>query len=142
MRYLIFIFCCSCSFIDEPIYDVDQQLEPYLLQAYEESLKRGQDYRSADVMVYFDDYNDRLGSSHRRSDGVKRISISKSNWELLTDTQKSVTFFHEFGHAFLFREHNQGCGSIMSPANKYPCKYKNFTENRSEMLDELFFSGY
>lgn len=136
---IIALVLSSCSFIDEPIYSIDQEIEPYYNQFIEEGKKRGQDYSGADVIIYFANLNNLFGLHVTRDfDNVIEIAIDRKSWQDNSDRVNTVTVFHELGHALLYREHNNECTSIM--ASETPCKYTKFQQNRTEMLNELFNS--
>lgn len=137
---LIFIipFCACSSFIDEQVYSVEPELQPYYDMFLTEALNRGYDYYGADVIIKFGDFEDRMGASHQRNDGVKRIEISKPWWDKYKKHPNvyEATFMHEMGHAFLYRDHVSDCNSLMSTGVN--CKYENYKHNKAEMLNELF----
>lgn len=146
MKYLLLLIfsIISCSFIDDRIYSIDPEFEPYYLMFLDEGEKRGFDYSGRDVIIYFGEMDDRMGNSHQRwSDNVIEITIDPRDWYYdisnSADYMKhrnEVTMMHEFGHAFLNREHIDNCMSVMK--TKDICQYIKYQDFREEMLNELF----
>lgn len=136
---LIFLIALlsSCSFIDDPIYSIDPEIEFYYDIFIEEGKNRGVDYSGRDIIMYFGDLDGLFGLHVTRNfDNVIEIVIDRESWDNNNIIVKQVTVYHELGHALLYRDHNSNCESIM--ATGLPCKYNYFRNNREEMFDELF----
>ncbi len=80
--------------------------------------------------------------THRLS--PKEIVIDEIFWDQTSDLIREFVVFHELGHCYLFRDHNDQCtdagiwGSIMRSGTLRGCRdlYNNTT--REAYLDELF----
>ena len=134
---LSFLFSSCFSFIDDRIYSIDSEIEPYYLIFVEEGEKRGiKDYGNYDIMMYFSELDGVHGSSYKNLNHIIEIVIDKSLWDMKNKNNKEVLIMHELGHGMLGKKHNDDCMSIMI-AGLY-CKYYNYKDNREAMLNELF----
>lgn len=147
MKYIILIIAIistSCSFVDEPIFVVDEELMPFYNNFINEGLKRGKDLRGVDLVMTLRDMDkDVFGTTNYRLDRVAQIGINKYYWgEIyknglsLHKDKDEITVYHELGHALLGRNHKQSCGSIM--ASEMACKYDLWQYSKKQMWDELF----
>ncbi len=103
------------------------------------------DIDNLDIDGYIEHIESRgiLGQCKSYSDGSHEVVFDEDYWNRISDIEKEYLVFHELGHCILDRAHddtkdaNGNCNSIMqSGANS--CKSLYNTENRAELIDELF----
>jgi hypothetical protein len=76
-------------------------------------------------------------------DGTPTITISKTQWDSLSEENKELLLFHEMGHCLLNRTHDNNESvarkweSIML---QWPQKISDYSQNKDEYLKELFRS--
>lgn len=84
-----------------------------------------------------------VGLCHHRSDTPNQIIIDKDFWSNASENSKEMIVFHELGHCFLGKNHNDErnndstCSSIMRSGNGGCIDFYN-SRTRAELLDELF----
>jgi hypothetical protein len=122
-------------------------LKKYLIRFQEEAVKRGYDVDLSSVQaVYVDAINVQsqtycgYGYSNYQGTGVKRIEISKScGWATLSDLERENLFFHEIGHAFFQRPHDQAKRCDGTPVSLMcttsPNQYKIYAKGESDIRD-------
>ena len=146
----------SCTEDDGPSDYPD--LTNYLERFEQEAGKLGYDFDLSKIQVVYVNeikINDRTfcgyGYSNYDGAGLRRIEISKSsacNWASKTDIERENLFFHEIGHAFLQRSHDetkQCDGSPLSLMNSTGNSWKIYGDNEedkrtyyiSELIDPL-----
>jgi len=164
MRYICF-FClvlllsgCSSDDNFEPVYNVPEEFQPIVDTFLAEARARGHEFQINNLIIAYDDeleirYCGTCNSNSMSNDIQKIISInSRKCW--INDAQKEALIFHELGHCFLGREHddtklpNGDPKSMMVEDNLSiysPCVYVfgnnvdcNFTYKRTYYIDELF----
>jgi hypothetical protein len=142
MLFLItVVFSCSD---DDEVSDYPD-LTIYLDRLEQEAAKLGYDFDLSKVQVAYVNeikIGDRTfcGYGHSNYDGagLRRIEISKSvycNWAGKTDIERENLFFHEIGHAFLQRLHDetkQCDGSPLSLMNSTVNGWKIYGDNEEE----------
>lgn len=144
MRKIIFLLSlCSCtsSFIDEPIYSVPDEIQPYYDSFIRDGKKHGIDFSHTNVVISFTEHpGDEYGLACIRDDHISRITIDKSLFQSINSrgdtTRLKYILYHEFGHSFLRRLHVDNCNSIMYAF--HGCSWKSFQFNETEMIEELF----
>lgn len=85
------------------------------------------------IPIYFDEleeYSPAVGACFKWSSGERQIKIKKSTWENFTKEQKEVLVYHELGHCFFERGHNNGILFM----NNYHCP--------ESIMRYLLFSKY
>lgn len=123
-------------------------LNTYLERFEEEARLRGYDFDLSGVETA---YMDELkvggqtycgyGYSNYRGTGIRRIEISTSascNWEARSETERENFFFHEIGHAFFNRGHDESrlCdGSPLSLMNSTTNVWGIYDETEEEKKD-------
>ena len=149
MNKWIFILCLfilgSCA--KEYGYDVDPELQSYFQLFEQEAEARGQsvDLEAAGIggIIEFIMDNSTVGQCQTSDEGNKRVFIDKAFWEDYDNLEKEFIVFHELGHCYLLREHdnstnfNNTCKSIMQ-SGVSGCKNNYKQSTRKEYLDELF----
>jgi hypothetical protein len=142
----ISLFALSCDKDDEAPGLPD--LNTYLQRFEEEARVRGFDFDLSVVeAAYVDEImiDDRTycgwGYSNYFGSGTRRIEISTAdycNWEDRSDIERENLFFHEIGHAFFNRSHDESSlcdGSPLSLMSSTRDNFKIYTEAGSEKRD-------
>jgi hypothetical protein len=148
---LAFLF----STCDEDKNEAYPDLKRYLIRFQEEAVKRGYDVDLSSIQaVYVDEIKKQnkpycgYGYFNYDGNGLKRIEVSKANicgWATLSDLERENLFFHETGHAFLGRPHDEAkrCDgtpvSLMctTSANQYKIYAAGESDKRDYYIDEL-----
>ena len=142
MQILLLTMFCGCisPFSDERVYSVPDELVYYYNSFVDDAKKYGIDYSNSDIVIQFVDFDGGLAGKHAdRYDHIKHVQIDRDIYNL----NKQDTFvikwllYHEFGHAFLNRDHVDTCYSIMHPYLMF-CSTYNFRFHEREMIEELF----
>ena len=157
----LFIFLCiffnACQEELDPVYQVPDEIQPYVDKFLEEASKRGFDYQIDNLIIQYDN---ELGaevcgvcSSNSQVPSQQRIIRINPKCNYNGDLELETLIFHELGHCVLDRRHeatllpNGDPKSIMVandislysfciyPVGNQPC---NFTFKREYYLDELF----
>lgn len=129
--FLSFLIACS-----EPIiYRVEPDFVYYVDLFLVEAQDRGFDYSDKNIILEFGSLDGYSGITHHLRDGDFQIVIDSITWKSYNEIEREVLIFHELGHGILDRRHYEDCLSLMST---HTCKYTNYSDNRSEMLNELF----
>jgi len=148
---LIIFSTFSCSDEDLPPVIQNDELKVYLDRFEEEAAKRGYDYDLSDVEAVFVGeikQGDFCGYGYPNYEGTgrKRIEILRSDgcWNNSDDSEKEILMFHEIGHAFFGRLHeesalpNQRPNSIMCSECYLSGSYNEYQPHRREYyIDEL-----
>ncbi len=151
IKYALFTLClflfiaCEKAPIEPITYpDVTAELCPYFQQFEEEAAKRNivADLKLAGIkgkLVNISKGYVGLCSTHAE----KEIRIDNHFWERSSDLSRELIVFHELGHCFLDRRHNNQktvdgtCASMMR--NGLGGCVDFYTEKtRTQLLDELF----
>jgi len=148
---LTMIKLSSCSEDDEPSDYPD--LTNYLDRFEQEAGKLGYDFDLSKIKVAYVDeikINNQTycgyGYSNYDGAGLRRIEISKSgqcNWAGRSDIERENLFFHEIGHSFFLRSHDetkQCDGSPLSLMNSTTNSWKIYgseDEERTYYISEL-----
>lgn len=125
-------------------------LKIYLDRFEEEARLRGYDLDLSEVeAVYVDEIeingytSSNYGYSNYQGTGVRKIEIAKTLWwKKSNDISRESLFFHEIGHAFLHRFHDE-CklcdGTYMSVMNYTRDNYRNYFEKQKKKNKLLHF---
>lgn len=126
---------------------VDQRLWPYFERFEKAGKERGYntDLIEAEVTGSFEDIeNGAAGScSYNSNHTFHHIRVDNDTWNSLTTNFREFIIFHELGHCYLHREHdeeahNNGvCQSIMR-SGLGQCRDNYHAGTRETYLDELF----
>lgn len=142
MFFLLIALCsCTSSFIDEPIYSVPEEIEPYYNSFIADGKSYGLDYSYTNVVISFTEHeNNEYGLACFRDDQIARITIDRSLFNSIKrkddTTRIKYILYHEFGHAFLRKRHVEDCNSIMYAF--HGCSWESFKLNQPQMIEELF----
>lgn len=140
MRYIIIAFlACSCasSIMDDDYRFIDPKLEPFITSFKYEAAKRG---------VKIDD--SRLKLSFGNAHGAAAVTYYDTNSIVMDSTtvhwhkNPEEVLYHEFGHLFLHRGHDDSLLPDGNPASLMSTvastKYVNNLSMRDYYIDELF----
>lgn len=145
----------SCQ-LDQDIYGektinmefpgVDVGLWPYFQRFEEEALKRNikVDLHEANITGYITDIsNYKIRGQCSNSDNSHQLTIDKPSWNNASESEKEFLVFHELGHCYLGRVHDESmdskgiCLSIMRSGTG-ECRDMYNTATRTALIDELF----
>lgn len=132
---ILLLASCMSSIMDDPLKVIDPELEPYYQMFLDEAQLRGHDFSRANVEILFKPLEGLNGHASKR-EGYILIEIDPIPWSNNGPIFKEVLMMHEFGHAFLYREHSDDCSSVMKVLDN--CRYTYYENNRTKALDELF----
>ena len=128
-------------------YEVDNEVLPFFEIFELEGLERGinvdLDTEGIGATIDFIRDNSTVGQCQTSDQGNRRIFIDQAFWEGYSFSEKEFIIFHELGHCFLKREHdnsikgNNVCSSIMQ-SGVSGCRNQYNETTREEYLDELF----
>lgn len=83
------------------------------------------------------------GCSQDSNGTMHHVSIREDFWASSTPTQREILIFHELGHCYLQRQHENAvledgnCASLMRSGSSF-CRDNYFVDTRDYYLDELF----
>jgi len=133
-------------------YDMDLSLttDPAILEYFgrfeTEALKFGLEIELESKGIYgvFGDLDeDKIGNCRYRKGEPRRVTVDRENWQYISDLEREYIIFHELGHCYLERGHDNSadssgfCLSIMHGSeNKCTLVYNTYT--RYTYLEELF----
>ena len=139
----IFLFITGCS---KDTLDTDEELIPYFHLFADEAAKRDiiVDYEAARIEGLLQNITDSnvLGQCFRNEEKPKKVIIDLDYWNEASEIDKQFIIFHELGHCFLNRNHddskdeNNICNSIMH-STPDACT-SLFAERKEQYLNELF----
>jgi hypothetical protein len=139
---LLSLFFLACQEDDESTSMPD--LDTYLERFEEEARLRGYDFDLSNVEAVYvdeimgDDTACGYGYINYDGHGLRRIEISlapRCGWEKRSDIERENLFFHEIGHAFFNRSHEDSwlCdGSPLSIMAANTDNWKIYTETEEE----------
>ncbi len=152
---LMALVTTSCQ-MDQDIYgektinmefpSVDVGLWPYFQRFEEEALNRNikVDLHQANITGFITDIsNYKIRGQCSNSDNSRRVTIDKSYWNKASESEKEFLVFHELGHCYLGRVHDESkdtrgiCLSIMR-SGPGDCRDNYNTTTRSILINELF----
>lgn len=147
--WVVCLFVISCT-PKEFDMDYSQATDPAILKYFDrfetEAMKYGLEIRLETKGVYgvFSNLdNNKLGNCRYREGEPRKVSIDREYWQNTSDLDREYIVFHELGHCYLERGHDNSsdsggyCRSIMHSAeNKCILKYNANTRNA--YLKELF----
>jgi Zn-dependent peptidase ImmA (M78 family) len=132
---------------DESIDPIDTDLKEYFDRFKLEGEKRGMivDFEAAGIEGHILDIFDPdvVGKCLKYSDGSRTVMIEEFSWYRYSELEKEFLLFHELGHCFLDRGHEDSsdqdgfCTSIMHSSDQ-ACTNNYNTNTRDVYLDELF----
>lgn len=108
---------------------------PYLVSFHQEALKRAIVLNFESVTVEFGPMQSEEWLAYCEMGRVLHIVVEPGLWASMSASEREQTIYHELGHCILKQGHR--FNSIMAPYGFYsPAAY---TDNRKQILDELFF---
>jgi hypothetical protein len=150
------LFILSFAFFtcDKDKDNLYPDLKKYLVRFQDEAKKQGYDLDLSNVQAEYVDNITKQGQSYcgwgyvnYDGNGLKRIEISKAcGWTTVTDVGKENLFFHEIGHAFFGRFHDQAKRCDGSPLslmdagtdiNNFDIYHEGEPDRRSYYISEL-----
>ncbi len=144
---ILFMVIVISSCTKEYGYEVDAELQPYFETFELEGSLRGFDIdidaEGIGGMIEFIKDNSTVGQCQTSDEGNRRVFIDKAFWQAYNNSEKEFIVFHELGHCYLRREHddsidnNRVCKSIMQ-SGLSGCKNNYDASTREAYLDELF----
>lgn len=130
-----------------PAITVDAAFQPYFARFEAEGALRGLDIELAagQIGAVFSDElaTGQVGLCTQYTTGISIIEIRTSSWSAANDLEREHLVFHELGHCYLGRAHDDAkdasgyCLSMMQSGNG-SCRYNYRSTNRAAYLDELF----
>jgi len=125
---------------------IDEALQPYFERFVVEGNLRGQtiDLVAKRIEGYIITISEDhvIGQCSHGNSATRTINIDSSFWRQASDLEKEFVVFHELGHCYLERSHedaqlNRNCISMMHSGTS-GCRFRYTSANRSVYLDELF----
>ncbi len=126
---------------------VDKALWPHFKKFEQEAGLRGINTDLADAVItgFISDIKTDhvLGQCSYNSQDPNRVTIDKPFWDKASDLAREFVVFHELGHCYLGRSHDESvdsrrvCKSIMRSGTG-SCRDNYTAVTRSAYLDELF----
>lgn len=126
---------------------VDQALWPLFIAFEDEAAERGFniDLRAAGITGFIEEIEERhvAGRCNYNFRQPNRVTIDEQFWNRSSNSFREMIVFHELGHCFLFRDHeerilsNGACASIMRSGNG-SCLDNYNLRTRENYIDELF----
>lgn len=143
---LSLILIAGCA--EEDLLETDPELLPYFEMFAEEGALRGieVDYVAANIEGLTQEIAQPnvLGQCFRNEEKPRKVVVDINYWNSSSEYEKQFLIFHELGHCFLDRAHddsvnpaNNQCRSIMH-STPQACPFSLTEGNREAYLDELF----
>lgn len=133
----------GCSLIDQPEYQIQPELQPFVDDFYQEAAKRGFKFGRDNLIVQIksgirERHNGLAITSKDTGPGDKQIRIFIDADYYYNNPFECIeqTMYHEFGHALLNRGHTNTYSIMNSGVPR--CWNKGDEEFRKCMIDELF----
>lgn len=139
----------GCS---EDEYDIRQSVDPELMSYFDRFKLEGDlrkfniDWNSIQISAKFETLEGApVGQCAKLKSGIHEIRIEKNYWNKSNDINREFLIFHELGHCFLSRSHDNKenskgeCLSIMNSGEGL-CKNVYNSATRAEYIDELFLN--
>jgi len=150
IKYLavaLFFFSLTIFSACEDTVETDTELIPYFDLFAAEAAKRGitVDYVAERIEGSIRQIDDEsvLGQCFRNEEKPKKVVVDTEYWADASESEKEFLIFHELGHCFLNRDHDDsfdGDGTCLSIMHSTPqaCTFELTEENKEAYLDELF----
>ena len=145
MLLLVIGIAWSCE--KEEVIFLDAELRTYFERFELEAAARGIsfNYEADRIEGFLEDIeeSDVTGKCQFNSVYPDRVTVDANFWSRASDLEKEFVVFHELGHCFLERQHNEEatnggvCKSIMH-SGLGTCRNAYSSLTRSNYLDELF----
>ena len=136
----------GCSKEELPSVQIEELLQPYFDAFAEAGAERGVliDFSVTGIEGVFGDSDGLVsGQCQHRSEAPNRVLVDRDYWLSASTIQKEFLIFHELGHCYLLRSHDDTrndrgeCLSIMH-SSATACRNRYSSTTREEYLDELF----
>lgn len=153
MRYSM-MWCCFIAVLFTSCTDknygveFDDELVPFIESFKSEAALRGIEFNNNEEKI--EGYLQRInvngvaGLCRRHDEGRNRsIIVDKTYWNQANDLEREYVVYHELGHCFLLRDHQDepdsigNCQSIMY-SGLDGCRINYTNDTREHYLDELF----
>lgn len=126
---------------------VNEALWPLFTTFEEEAAERGYniDLRASGITGFIEEIEERhvAGRCNYNFRQPNRVTIDEQFWNRSSNSFREMIVFHELGHCYLFRDHderilsNRACASIMRSGNE-SCIDNYNLRTREMYIDELF----
>ena len=147
--FLLLAMLTSCQKSEEPSPEifVETAFQAYFDRFETEGALRNLDIKLSSEQigaVFSDELADgQAGLCTQYTSGVSIIEIKPSVWSSADDLEREHLIFHELGHCYLGRAHDDsrdGAGNCLTimQSGAGVCRYNYRFSNRSDYLDELF----
>lgn len=124
--------------------DVDPSLDSYVTAFENASVDNGGGVKVDNLSAQFGDLDNpsERGVCVTKGDDTPTITISKTIWDRIPESERRELMFHELGHCVLFREHldaltNDG-HTPASLMNKYAIQGTTYSQYEKQYEAELF----
>lgn len=142
--FLIYMMSCTKDSFD---VRVDDALLPYFRSFEKEAQNRGinftvEESNISGIIINISGNNVIAHCTHINA-APSRVAVDEDYWKIATDQEKEFYIFHELGHCYLKRDHDDAtdaegnCKSIMHSSADV-CTFLYNESTRDEYLDELF----
>lgn len=153
MGLLPVIFGCSTATLSANRSIVigyeSEEFGSYLRLFQAEAAKRGVPASFENTRFYFvNDFNQfhvndpkKTVALCKRSEGMRRIYVSKQTWDTSDSLQRELTMFHEIGHCVYHMDHDLSTDSEGEPTSiMYPSEFDSYSYliHRDVFLDQFF----
>lgn len=138
MRYLILVFLSACSFMDEPHYEVNPELKPYVDSFFADAKKNGLTISPPNLIVRLEQIGDICGVSKGYELPIVSIDIDFFEGCKMENREDYIILavYHELGHALLGLEHTKKLGIM---GENMP--FDEFGANKESMIKNMFLFG-
>ena len=147
--YSLLVISCAKEHDENLIVEelnIDAALQPYFDRFVAEGINRGLaiDLGAKRIEGFLLDIEeeDVAGQCSYSTSSTRKVNIDIDYWNSATDLEKEFVVFHELGHCYLERSHedaqeNRNCTSIMHSGIS-GCRFSYDGISRNAYLDELF----
>lgn len=142
---MLLLLACEKDEADYTV-TVDEALVEYFELFIAEGAVRGVEVDLSGISGYIEQIErvNVAGNCTITSEGRREIRLDEVFWRSSTPTNREIVVFHELGHCYLDRGHDDTfndetnrCNSIMN-SGRAPCSFNYFGPLRAAYLDELF----
>ncbi len=141
---IVFLLLIGCS---RPLphpkhYSAPAELQPYITEFIEDSIKYGKPQTVDNLVIVFDSMSTDIGGTctpNGRDTPV--IRVNSVVWPRMPETYRRIVLLHELGHCILHREHKDTYAAFGAPAsimNTWIIDAGTFLAHENYYLNELF----
>jgi Zn-dependent peptidase ImmA (M78 family) len=138
---ILAVVAFGCGGYEPLVYQVDARLERFVVMFHTEAESRGKIITKNNLIIRATPdllrTEKRLAVTRGNSGDQILIEVDEDFIVLNDSLYLEFAMMHEFGHAFLKRDHSLNY-SVMNPARKSLSGYRRNSEERAKLLDELF----